>query len=54
MTCSILMRGFLFRAASTLEHPIALGTACLFGLLMATTMRGALRQFMLVGVYCRA
>ena len=46
---SILSRGFLFRAASTLEHPILLGTACLFGLLMATTMRGGLRQFMLAG-----
>jgi hypothetical protein len=43
------MRGFLFRAASTLEHPIALGNVCLYGLLMATTMRGALRQFILVG-----
>jgi hypothetical protein len=43
------MRGFLFRAASTLEHPIALGNACLYGLLMATTMRGALRQFMIAG-----
>ena len=46
---SILMRGFLFRAASTLEHPIALGNTCLYGLLMATTMRGALKQFMIVG-----
>jgi hypothetical protein len=46
---SILSRGFLFRAASTLEHPILLGTACLVGLLMATTMRGGLRQFMLAG-----
>ncbi len=46
---STLARGFLFRAASTLEHPILLGTACLFGLLMATTMRGALRRFMLAG-----
>ena len=43
------MRGFLFRATSTLEHPILLGTACLLGLLMATTMRGRLRQFMLAG-----
>jgi hypothetical protein len=46
---STLVRGFFFRAASTLEHPILLGTACLFGLLMATTMRGALRQFMFAG-----
>jgi len=46
---SILMRGFLFRASSTLEHPIALGNVCLYGLLMATTMRGALRQFILAG-----
>lgn len=46
---SNLMRGSLFRATSTLEHPILLGTACLFGLLMATTMRGALRHFMLAG-----
>jgi hypothetical protein len=45
----ILMRGFLFRAASTLEHPILLGTACLIGLLLATTMRGALRRFSLAG-----
>ncbi len=44
-----LVRGSLFRATSTLEHPILLGTASLFGLLMATTMRGALRQFMLAG-----
>jgi hypothetical protein len=44
-----VMRGFLFRATSTLEHPILLGTACMCGLLMATTMRGALRLFMLVG-----
>jgi hypothetical protein len=46
---SVLSRGFFFRAASTLEHPILLGNACLVGLLMATTMRGALRQFMLAG-----
>ncbi|MGA7385480.1 MAG: O-antigen ligase family protein [Methylocella sp.] len=46
---SVLTRASLFRAASTLEHPILLGTACLFGLLMATTMRGALRHFMLAG-----
>ncbi|MGB6325873.1 MAG: O-antigen ligase family protein [Methylocella sp.] len=46
---SLLMRDFLFRCASTLEHPIALGNACSFGLLMATTMRGALRKFMLAG-----
>jgi hypothetical protein len=46
---STLVRSFLLRATSTLEHPILLGTACLFGLLMATTMRGALRQFMLAG-----
>jgi hypothetical protein len=45
----ILMRGFLFRATSTLEHPILFGTTCLFGLLMAITMRGALRPFMLAG-----
>jgi hypothetical protein len=45
----ILMRGFLFRCASTLEHPILLGTACMIGLLMTTTMRGALRRFMLAG-----
>lgn len=42
-------RGFLYRATSTLEHPILLGTTCMCGVLMATTMRGALRQFMLVG-----
>lgn len=46
---STLVRGFLFRATSTLEHPILLGTACLFGLLMTTTMRGALRKFMFAG-----
>jgi len=47
---SDLMRGFLFRATSTMEHPILLGIACMCGLLMATTMRGgALRLFMLVG-----
>jgi len=46
---SDLMRGFFFRATSTLEHPILLGTACMGGLLMATTMRGALKPFMLVG-----
>ncbi|MGH8553481.1 MAG: hypothetical protein ACRERS_09315, partial [Methylococcales bacterium] len=43
------MRGSFFRATSTLEHPILMGTACLLGLLMATTMRGALRPFMLAG-----
>jgi hypothetical protein len=42
-------RGFLFRATSTLEHPILMGTACLVGLLMATTIRGSLRPFMLAG-----
>ncbi|MGH6835904.1 MAG: hypothetical protein ACREC9_10235 [Methylocella sp.] len=46
---SIYMRGFLFRTESTLEHPILLGTACMIGLLMATTMRGARRKFMLAG-----
>jgi len=46
---SDLMRGVLFRATSTIEHPILLGTACMCGLLMATTMRGALRLFMFVG-----
>ncbi|MGH6857098.1 MAG: hypothetical protein ACRECP_05500 [Methylocella sp.] len=46
---SILMRDSLFRATSTLEHPILLGTACMAGLLMATTMRGARRQFPLAG-----
>ncbi|MGH6934910.1 MAG: hypothetical protein ACRED2_01775 [Methylocella sp.] len=46
---STLTRGFFFRATSTLEHPILLGTTCLFGLLMATTMREALRKFMLAG-----
>ena len=35
---SDLMRGFLFRSTSTLEHPILFGTACLFGLLLATTI----------------
>jgi hypothetical protein len=44
-----LMRGFLFRASSTLDHPILLGTACLLGLFMATTLRGGLRQFSLLG-----
>jgi len=43
------MRGFLFRATSTLEHPILLATACFFGLLMATTMRGGTRQYTVVG-----
>ena len=38
-----------FRATSTLEHPILLGTACLFGLLMSIVMRGASRQFVLAG-----
>jgi hypothetical protein len=46
---SDFMRGVLFRATSTLEHPILFGTACLFGLLMAIPMRGALRPFMLAG-----
>jgi hypothetical protein len=44
-----LTRLSFFRAASTLEHPILFGTACLFGLLLATTTRGARRQFMLAG-----
>jgi hypothetical protein len=44
-----LVRGSFFRAASSLEHPIALGNVCLYGLLMATTMRGALQKFMLAG-----
>jgi hypothetical protein len=44
-----LMRGSFLRCASTLEHPIALGNVCCFGLLMATTMRGALRKFMFAG-----
>ena len=34
------MRGFLFRATSTLEHPILMGTACSFGMLLASTLRG--------------
>jgi hypothetical protein len=44
-----LTRGFLFRATSTLDHPILFGTTCMFSLLMATAMRGALRRFMLAG-----
>ena len=43
------MRGFLFRALSTLEHPILLGTACFYGLLMATTMRGMTRLYAIGG-----
>jgi O-antigen ligase len=44
-----LIRGSLLRATSSLEHPILLGMACLSGLLMSTTMRGALRHFMIAG-----
>jgi hypothetical protein len=44
-----LIRGALFRAASTLDHPILLGTACLLGLLMTTTLRGVLRQLSFLG-----
>ncbi|CAN2533309.1 hypothetical+protein [Methylocapsa aurea] len=43
------MRGFLFRATSTLEHPILLGTACSFGLLLATTLRGWPRMLGVTG-----
>jgi len=42
-------RGLLFRAAGTLEHPIMLGSASVFGLLMATTIRGATRTFVFFG-----
>ena len=43
------MRGFLFRATSTLEHPILMGTACSFGLLLATTLSGWSRTFGVAG-----
>jgi hypothetical protein len=43
------VRGLLFRATSTLEHPILLGTTCLFGLLLASTLRGGARQYAFVG-----
>ena len=42
-------RGFLFRATSTMEHPILLGTVCTLGLLMASALRGPVRIFGIVG-----
>ena len=42
-------RGFLFRATSTLEHPILLGTVCTFGVLMASALRGPVRIYAIVG-----
>ncbi len=44
-----LFRGFMFRATSTLEHPILLGTACIYGLLMSTALRGGARKFAIAG-----
>jgi hypothetical protein len=42
-------RGILLRVPSTLDHPILLGTVCVFGLLLATTLRGGARIFALLG-----
>ncbi len=44
MDVSDLKRGFLWRATSTLEHPILLGTACIYGLLLVATLRAGLAR----------
>ena len=42
-------RGFLLRVPSTLDHPILLGTVCVYGLLLATVFRGFTRLYVLLG-----